>query len=68
MKTFADRLLDAIDDKHNPSCVGFDPHFKNVPNFIKQEQRRTHGPTLKAIAESFVDFNRRIIDAFHDVV
>jgi len=68
MKNFADRLLDAIDKKQNPSCIGLDPRFLNIPNFIKQKQREKYGSTFEAITESFFEFNKGIIDSIYDVV
>lgn len=68
MKNFADRLLDAIDEKQNPSCVGLDPRFKNIPSFIREEQKEKYGTTFKAIATSFSEFNKVIIDSVEDIV
>lgn len=68
MKNFADRLLDAIDEKGNPSCVGLDPRFKNIPSYIREEKRAEFGPDLGTIGECIFEFNKGIIDAVHDVV
>ncbi len=68
MKNFADRLLDAVDEKQNPSCVGLDPRLKNIPSFIRREKQRKYGSTFEAVGESFFEFNRGIIDAVCDIV
>ncbi len=36
---FADRLLDAIDTKGSPVCVGLDPVFSRLPDSLKQETK-----------------------------
>lgn len=65
---FADRLLNGIDEKQNPSVVGLDPRIDKIPGFIKDEAVREHGDTIKAVAEAFIIFNKGIIDAVHDIV
>jgi orotidine-5'-phosphate decarboxylase len=65
---FADRLIEAIDKKKNPSCVGLDPSFSNMPAQILQEQKAKHGATFDAIGASIFEFNRGIIDAVKDIV
>lgn len=68
MQNLADRLLDAIDKKRNPSCVGLDPDPEKIPEHIKKRALREHGDTLDAVASAIVDFNTLIIDAVADVV
>ena len=36
MENFADRLIAAIRNKNSPVVVGLDPHFKLIPDAIKQ--------------------------------
>lgn len=62
MKNFADRLLEAIEEMRNPSCIGLDPRIEDIPDFIKYEN------TKEVIARSLFDFNKMIIDATFDVV
>jgi len=68
MKNFADRLLEAIDEKQNPCCIGLDPRIKNIPQYIRDENIDKYGNTMEAVGRSFLDFNMGIIDATHDVV
>lgn len=68
MKSFADRLMDAIDAKENPSCVGLDPRFDSMPQHLREQCRRKYGETFEAIAECFLEFNKAIIDAVRDEV
>lgn len=68
MKNFADRLLDAIDEKQNPSVVGLDPRIKDIPSHIKEESVKKFGNTIEAVGASFLEFNKRIIDSVVDIV
>ncbi len=68
MNNYADRLLDAIEKKQNPSVVGLDPRLEQVPSFIKEDMIEKHGRTFEAAAESLLIFNKRIIDAVKDIV
>lgn len=62
---FADRLLKAIEDKSNPSVVGLDPRIENIPEHLKHRNCKND---LESAAETFIDFNKRIIDAIYDIV
>ncbi|TFG69554.1 MAG: orotidine-5'-phosphate decarboxylase [Methanomassiliicoccus sp.] len=68
MKPFADRIMDAIDGKQNPTCVGLDPRFDMMPGFLKEECQAKYGENFEAIGECFLEFNRAIIDAVKDHV
>ena len=68
MENFADRLLEAIEKKQNPSVVGLDPRLKQIPSFIKEEQIAKSGRTFEAAADSIFEFNKKIIDAVKDDV
>ncbi len=64
----ADRLLDAIDAKKNPSVVGLDPTIENIPEHIRARAYRNNGPGVGAVADAIVDFNTQIIDQIFDIV
>lgn len=68
MRNFADRLMDAIDAKHNPSCVGLDPRFDSIPERIKEECRREHGETFEGVGACILEFNKAIMDAVKDII
>lgn len=68
MKNFADRLLEAIEKMENPSCIGLDPRIEDIPDFIQKENERKYNETKEAVARSFFDFNKMIIDATFDIV
>ncbi len=65
---FADRLVAAIQQKGTPICVGLDPRLDQIPSFIKNEKILEKGKTFEAVGESFLDFNKGIIDAVADLV
>lgn len=65
---FADRLIQAIQTKGNPICVGLDPRLDHLPNFILDKVIRKYDKTLQAAAEAFFEFNCGIIDAVADLV
>lgn len=65
---FADRLIEAIQKKGTPICIGLDPRLDQIPEFIKQEKIAKKGRSFEAAAESFLEFNKGIIDAVHDLV
>ena len=67
MKNFADRLLDVIDEKQSPVCVGLDPRIGNIPQYIKDEMVEKHGNNKEAVAEAFFEFNKGIIDNTYDL-
>lgn len=65
---FADRLIEAIQKKGSVICVGLDPRLSDIPEFIKKEKIAQKGKTFEAAAESFLEFNKGIIDAVADLV
>jgi len=68
MKSFSDRLMDAIDYKQNPSCIGLDPRLEHIPGHIRHESVKRYGETFDAVANCFFEFNRAIIDSVKDQV
>lgn len=63
---FADRLMGKIDKKKSHVCVGLDPRLNRIPEEIREKAVEKYGHTLKAVAESFLEFNKGIIDAVKD--
>lgn len=68
MENFADRLLDAIDKKQNPVCIGLDPRIGNIPQIIKSCSTVEYDQSKEAVADAFFEFNKGIIDSTHDIV
>lgn len=65
---FADRLNEQIQKKNSVVCVGLDPRLKQIPGFIKEKHFKEQKDPMKAAAESFIEFNKGIIDAVADLV
>lgn len=65
---FSDQLIAAIQKKKSVVCVGLDPRIEKMPPFLYKKMIDEHGDTPKAIAETFIAFNKGIIDAVHDLV
>jgi len=63
-----DRLAGRILALKNPTVIGLDPRFDQLPAFLQNEMIKRYGETPRAAAEAFFEFNRRIIDAACDVV
>jgi orotidine-5'-phosphate decarboxylase len=59
---FADKLLQAIDTKNSRVVVGLDPVLSSIPKYLAKEKIQKHGTTLTAVAETFIEFNAKIID------
>lgn len=65
---FADRLIDAIKLKENPTVMGLDPRLDYVPAFIRAQVKKEMGGGLEGAAEAILRFNRALIDAAYDIV
>jgi len=63
-----DRLYDRIDAVNSYLVVGLDPRIGQVPEEIKARCIEEYGNTKKAVAEAFIEFNKTIIDAVHDLI
>ena len=63
-----DHLIDRIKETENPTVVGLDPTLVMMPGYLKKQMFEMYGKTPKAVAEMFVEFNRRIIDEVCDLV
>ena len=65
---FADRLLDAVEQKESRVVVGLDPDVGRLPEFLIERSQVRHGRGLKSLAEAVLNFNKQIIEAIQDVV
>lgn len=65
---FADRLIDAVDKKKNPSSVGLDPDFSKIPGSLKKRFAGSCEDPFRSAAEAVWEFNKKIIDAVCDIV
>lgn len=63
MENFADRLIATIREKNSCVVVGLDPHFKLIPDTIKQKfltLKKTN--SLEYAARTILEFNIQVID------
>lgn len=65
-KHAADRLLELIAAKKTPTVVGLDPVWERIPEEIKNSAAGKD--PLRTVANSFLLFNKLIIDAVKDIV
>jgi orotidine-5'-phosphate decarboxylase len=63
-----DLLIDKIREKQNPTVVGLDPTYEMIPYYIKKDMLERFGKTPRAVAEMFLEFNKRIVDSVYDLV
>lgn len=63
MKTFTDRLIDAIKAKKSVLCVGLDPQIEHLPEYLKAKHRKANKDGFAATAECIFEFNTIVIEA-----
>lgn len=61
-------LVKLIQEKKNPTVVGLDAQLSYIPDSIVRRHVMLSGETLRAAAESMVEFNCGLIDALADIV
>src|SRR3989344_9475879 len=65
---FADRLTEAMKKKNSVVCVGLDPQLSKLPAVLLDKMKGQYGATTSAAANSYLEFNKNIIDAVKDLV
>jgi len=65
---FADRLLNAIDEKQNPGIVGLDTDIGKIPESLQEQFKGRCSEPFEDAAVCVFEFNRRIIAAIRDIV
>jgi len=63
MENFADRLVQACEEKNSIVCVGIDPRMELLPPTVLDGALEKHGQTLEAAAAAYSEFGRIVIDA-----
>lgn len=64
MKTFADRLNDAVQEKHSPILMGIDPRQELIPEDCYPDGQ----DSAEAIAEGFYQFGARLMQALQNEI
>lgn len=62
LKNFADRLIEAIQEKGSPIAVGLDPQLKYIPQEIKARGFKNYGQGFKGASWAILEFNRKVLD------
>ena len=62
------KLISKIKATSAPICIGLDPMIDFIPGHILDINYELYGKNLRALAESFFDFNKAIIDACYDLI
>jgi orotidine-5'-phosphate decarboxylase len=58
---FADRLLDAIDEKGSPICVGIDPIFDQLPDEVAGAQSERDANDAEAAVDAIFEFTIEVL-------
>ena len=66
-KHFADRMLDAIEEKQAPLCIGLDPMYEHLPKQIREIASKSRGG-LGEQAAAAREFCQSVIDVVRDQV
>ncbi|MFV0503495.1 MAG: orotidine-5'-phosphate decarboxylase [Lachnospirales bacterium] len=67
-KLIIDTLIEKIKEKENPTVVGLDPKLEFIPKLILEENYDLYGKSLKGVSQSFLKYNKMIIDEVCDIV
>src|SRR5690606_33254000 len=68
-KNAADRLLELVAAKKNPTVVGLDPVWERIPEEVKKSAAaEAANDPIRTVARSFLLFNKMIIDAVKEIV
>ncbi len=66
--TMIQKLIQKIQEKKAPVCIGLDPMLDYIPGHILAAAFREYGETLEGAAEAVWRFNKEIIDHTYDLV
>lgn len=64
MENAIDRLIDKIKEKNNPTVIGLDPRYENIPDCIKNN----YSQDLEGAGNAIIEWNKKIIDAVYDII
>lgn len=64
MNNMMDKLIQKIKETNNPTIIGLDPRYEQIPKCIKEKYEETK----EGVAKTIIEFNKRIIDAIKDII
>lgn len=59
-----DQLIKKIKETNNPTVIGLDPKYEQLPNCIKSKYEKTP----EGVANAIVEFNKSLIDHICDII
>lgn len=62
MKSFGDRIIEAVRKKGSPVAVGLDPQLQSLPPEIKARHFKRYGKGFLGASRAVLEFNRRVLD------
>ncbi len=63
-----DKLIENVVRSKNHSVIGLDPRLEYIPQYIKEEELGSTDGYAKGVANSFLRFNKELIDSLYDIV
>ena len=65
---FADRLIEAIQAKNAPVCIGLDPTYDRLPAEITDQKELNDATDSEASLDAIIEFSRRVIKIIAPIV
>lgn len=59
-----DQLIEKIKEMNNPTVIGCDPKYEQLPNCIKSKYEKTP----EGVAKAIIEFNKSLIDNVYDII
>lgn len=59
-----DKLIDKIKETNNPTVIGLDPKYEQLPNCIKSKYEKTR----EGVAKAIIEFNKNLIENVYDII
>ncbi len=70
MVDFSEKIFSKINEVQNPSVVGLDPRFENLPRCVLQEdpEKLDWEEKQKVLAKGIEEFNKQIIESIEGII
>src|SRR5205814_10733224 len=65
---FADRLVEAVESKGCPICVGIDPMYEMLPDAVAGEARQRNANGIEAAVDAIFEFSMRVLQVVAPLV
>lgn len=64
MSNRMDKLIQKIKETNNPTVIGLDPKYENIPEYIREKYEKN----LDGAAKAILEFNKKLIDETNDII